>query len=113
MSAVIKSFVTLLFKKKRFSYIPDINEYYNKLADELKGIVRAELTSATELSDDAFEQIRHSLSKLTGRVVVCEARPDPELIGGVVTRSGDLVLDGRIRTQLKNMRGSLKRGESV
>ncbi|MBS0014556.1 MAG: F0F1 ATP synthase subunit delta [Desulfobacterales bacterium] len=113
MSAVIKSFVTLLFKKKRFSYIPDINEYYNKLADELKGIVRAELTSATELSDDSFEQIRQSLSKLTGREVVVEARQDPELIGGVVTKIGDLVLDGSIRTQLKNMRESLKRGESV
>jgi F-type H+-transporting ATPase subunit delta len=113
ISAVIKSFVTLLFKKKRLGYIRDINEHYNKLADELKGIVRAELTSATELSSDSFEQIRSSLTKLTGKDVLLEAKIDPELIGGVVTRIGDLVLDGSIRTQLKNMRESLKRGESV
>jgi F-type H+-transporting ATPase subunit delta len=113
ISAVIKSFVTLLFKKKRFGYIRDINEQYNHLADELKGIVRAELTSATELSSDSFEQLRASLSKMTGKEVVLEAKQDPELIGGVVTRIGDLVLDGSIRTQLKNMRESLKRGESV
>jgi len=38
---------------------------------------------------------------------------DPELIGGIVTKIGDLVLDGSIKTQLVNMRESLKRGESV
>jgi F-type H+-transporting ATPase subunit delta len=113
MSAVMKSFVTLLFKKKRFGYIQDINDHYQRLADELKGVVRAELTSATELSSDSFEQIRQSLSRLTGKEVVVEAKQDPELIGGVVTKIGDLVLDGSIRTQLKNMRESLKRGESV
>ncbi|MCF8024302.1 MAG: F0F1 ATP synthase subunit delta [Desulfobacteraceae bacterium] len=113
ISNVMKSFLVLLFKKKRFAYIRDINYHYNKLADELKGIVRAELVSAAELSPDAFEQIRQSLSKMTGRDVVLESKQDSELIGGVVTKIGDLVLDGSIRTQLKNMRESLKRGESV
>ena len=113
ISTVMKSFITLLFHKKRFIYIRDINVNYHKLADEEKGIVRAELVSATELSQDSFEQIRASLSKMTGRDVVLEAKQDPELIGGVVTKIGDLVLDGSIRTQLKNMRESLKRGESV
>ncbi|MBS3809722.1 MAG: ATP synthase F1 subunit delta, partial [Desulfobacterales bacterium] len=102
ISKVMKSFISLLFQKKRFSYLRSISENYNKFADELKGIVRAELVSATELSPDSFEQIRNSLSKMTGRDVVLEARQDPELIGGVVTTIGDLVLDGSIRTQLKN-----------
>lgn len=113
ISNVMNSFFVLLFTKKRFAYIRDINYHFNKLADELKGIVRAELTSATELSRDSFEQIRQSLSKMTGREVVLDSRQDPELIGGVVAKIGDLVLDGSIRTQLKNMRESLKRGESV
>ncbi|MEZ4566967.1 MAG: F0F1 ATP synthase subunit delta [Desulfobacterales bacterium] len=42
-----------------------------------------------------------------------KTRTDAGLIGGIVTRIGDLVLDGSIRTQLQNMRESLKRGESV
>ncbi|MFP4452092.1 MAG: F0F1 ATP synthase subunit delta [Desulfosalsimonas sp.] len=113
ISTVMRSFITLLFKKKRFDYLRDINEHYNRLADELKGIIRAELVSATELSPDSFEKIRQSLSKMTGREVVLDSKKDPELIGGVVTKIGDLVLDGSIRAQLKNMRESLKRGESV
>ena len=42
-----------------------------------------------------------------------EVEQDPSLIGGIVTRIGDLVLDGSIKTQLLSMRESLKRGEGV
>jgi F-type H+-transporting ATPase subunit delta len=54
-----------------------------------------------------------ALSKRTGKDIILEVEQDPELIGGIVTRIGDLVLDGSIKTQLLNMRESLKRGESV
>jgi len=50
---------------------------------------------------------------MTGKEVILEVEQDASLIGGVVTRIGDLVLDGSIKTQLLNMRESLKRGESV
>src|SRR6056297_548451 len=95
------------------SYIRQIATNYNKLADELKGIVRANLISAEELSSEKFEEIRNALSKMTGKEVVLDAEQDPEIIGGVVTKIGDLVLDGSIKTQLENMRESLKRGERV
>jgi len=113
VSNIMRSFLKLLFSKQRFDQIRNISEYYGKFTDEFKGVVRADLVSATELSSDTFEQIRNALSKITGKDVVLEARQDPELIGGVVTRIGDLVLDGSIKTQLKNMRESLKRGEIV
>ena len=50
---------------------------------------------------------------MTGKEVVLEVEEDPILIGGLVARIGDLVLDGSIKTQLLNMRESLKRGENV
>jgi F-type H+-transporting ATPase subunit delta len=53
------------------------------------------------------------MSKMTGKDVILEVEQDPALIGGVISRIGDLVLDGSIRTQLLNMRDSIKRGESV
>lgn len=112
-SSVIRSFFQLLFSKQRFIQVRNIGEYYGKLADELKGVLRADLVSATELSSGTLDQIRSAFRKLTGKDVILDAKQDPELIGGIVTRIGDLVLDGSIRTQLKNMRESLKRGESV
>lgn len=110
---VIQVFLLLLFDKGRIHFLPGILEYYNKLADEAQGIVRADLTSAAELSSEMYEQIRAALSKLTGKEVLLEARQDKSLIGGIVTRIGDFVLDGSVRTQLQNMRESLKRGESA
>ncbi len=113
ISKVMKAYLNLIFSKQRFDQIRAVSEYYNKLADELQGIVRADLVSAKELSSDTYDQIRQALASMTGKDVVLETSQDPEIIGGIVTKIGDLVLDGSIKTQLKNMRESLKRGESV
>jgi len=103
----------LLFDKGRIGFISSISDFYQKLVDELKGVARASLISATELTSETIEKIRKSLSKKTGKDIVLEVERDPGLIGGIVTRIGDLVLDGSIKTQLLNMRETLKRGESV
>jgi len=113
LSTVMTSFLLLLFDKGRIGFISDINGFYQKLADELKGVARASLVSATELSSGTIEKIRKTLSKKTGKDIILEVEQDSGLIGGIVTRMGDLVLDGSIKTQLFNMRESLKRGESI
>jgi len=113
LSRVMKSFLMLLFDKGRIRYLQSINEFYGKLADELKGLVRASLVSAAKLSDDTVEKIRTTLSEKTGKDIILQVEQDPELIGGIITKIGDLVIDGSIRTQLLNMRETLKRGESV
>jgi F-type H+-transporting ATPase subunit delta len=113
LSKAVESFLMLLFEKGRFGFLGAINDFYQKLADELKGVARATLVSASTLSADAVDGIRQALSKRTGRDIILEVKHDPTLIGGVITQIGDLVLDGSIRTQLTNMRESLKRGEGV
>ena len=113
ISKTMKSFLLLLFDKGRIGFIDSIDDFYQKLADELKGIARASLVSATELSEDTVEKIRTALSKKTNKEIILEVEQDPELIGGIVTQIGDLVWDGSIKTQLSNMRETLKRGEGV
>ena len=113
LSDIMKSFLVLLFNKGRIGFLRDIASYYKDMADELKGVVKASVTSATELSDDAVAKIKESLSKKTGKTIVLNVEQDPSLIGGVVTKIGDLVLDGSVKTQLINMRETLKKGESV
>ncbi len=113
VSKVMTSFFLLLFDKGRIGWIGDINAFFQKLVDEFKGIARADVFSATELSSDAVEKIRASLSARTGKEIILDIKQDESLIGGVVTKIGDLVLDGSIKTQLLNMRESLKRGENV
>ncbi len=113
LSVIIKSFLILLFDKGRIGFLREIASYYKDLADELKGVVKASIVSATELSSEAVDKIKEALSKKTGKNIVLNVEQDPNLIGGVVTILGDLVLDGSVKTQLINMRETLKKGESV
>lgn len=113
LSRTMGSFLLLLHEKGRFGFLNSINELYQKLADELGGIGRATVIAAHELSAEAVERIRAALSRRTGKEIVLEVKQDPGLIGGIITRIGDLVLDGSIKTQLLNMRELSKRGEGA
>ncbi len=112
-SSVMKSFLILLFDKDRIIFLREIASFYKDMADELKGIVKASIVSAAELSSDALDNIKEALSKKTGKTIVLNVEQDPSLIGGVVTKIGDLVMDGSVKTLLFNMKETLKRGEKV
>ncbi|MCK4390567.1 MAG: ATP synthase F1 subunit delta [Desulfobacterales bacterium] len=113
LSRVMSSFLLLLFDKGRFQYLKDIYTFYEKLTDELANIVRADLVSAVELPEESIATIRAALSEKTGKEVRMEVSVDPALIGGAVTRIGDLVLDGSVRTQLVSLKESLQRSENI
>ncbi len=112
-SDIMKSFLTLLFDKGRIGFLRDVVRLYNDFADDLKGVVHASLVSATELSSESVEKIKEALQKKTGKNIILDVEQDPSLIGGVVTKIGDLMLDGSVKTQLANMKETLKRGEGV
>jgi F-type H+-transporting ATPase subunit delta len=110
LSPVFKSLLDLMVEKNRLGIITDVGTFYQKLLDELSSISRAKVTSATVLSDEAVESIKASLEKTTGHSIIVETEVDPELIGGVVARVGDLVLDGSVRTQLTSIKETLIKG---
>ena len=113
LSGVMKSFLILLFDKGRIGFLRDIASFYRDLADELKGVVKARVISATGLPAGAVNKIKKALSKKFGKNIVLKVEKDPSLIGGIVTKIGDLVLDGSVKTQLMNLKETLKKGESV
>jgi F-type H+-transporting ATPase subunit delta len=65
------------------------------------------VTTAVALSADTLRALEQGLASATGRKVVLEARVDPSIIGGVVTRLGSTVYDGSVTTQLQKMKQSL------
>jgi F-type H+-transporting ATPase subunit delta len=69
--------------------------------------VRARVTSAEPLGQAVLDRVRRALEQRTGKQVVVETAVDPDLIGGVVARVGDLILDGSVRTQLADLRAKL------
>jgi F-type H+-transporting ATPase subunit delta len=84
---------------------------YRGLCDQQLGRVRATVTSAQPLPELAVVRLRTALGRVSGRKVMLEQRVDPEIIGGLRTQLGDLVLDGSVRAQLSGMREAMLRQE--
>jgi F-type H+-transporting ATPase subunit delta len=104
-----KGTLRLLARKRRLIVIPDIAKQLSRLVDEAEKMVRAEVTSAGPLGDDYLAKLRAELEKATGKKVTISHKQDRALIGGVVTRIGDQVIDGSVRTRLAAFRESLLR----
>lgn len=99
----------LLARKRRLAVLPDIARQLARLVDEDQSVVRAEVTSAAPLTDDYLGRLRAELEKATGKKVTLVTKQDPSLIGGVVTKIGDRVIDGSVRARLTGLRESLLR----
>jgi len=110
LSATITNFLLLLLDRGRLGYLPQIFASFGILADEISGVVRPELISALPLEESQVEAVKASLAKSTGKKVVLTVSVDPSLIGGVVTRIGDKVYDGSVRTQLSRIEDILQKG---
>jgi len=107
---VVKNFLRVLLEKDRIVAIEDISRIYEMLTDEISNITRASIITARPLKGDAMAKLEQALERLTGKKVKTQVNEDPSLIGGVVVKIGDMVLDGSVRAQLEGLKESLKRG---
>lgn len=105
-SGVVKNFLNLLLDKNRMGVIEAIKAYYSQLTDEVSGIARAEIITARPLKQEALEKIERSLEELTSKKIKPEVREEKDLIGGIVVKIGDLVLDGSVRAQIEGLKES-------
>lgn len=108
VDAVMGNFLNLLVQKKRAEILPEIADAYKTMVDEAKNISHGNVISAVELSDELKNNIQTVLEKLTGKKVELTTSVDPSIIGGMVAKVGDLVLDGSIKTQLAGLKDSIK-----
>jgi F-type H+-transporting ATPase subunit delta len=81
--------------------LPDIVESYRRLSDEAAGKLHGRVTSAAPLDEATLGQLRAKLTKRLGKSVSLETAVDPDLIGGVKTQVGSLVIDGSLAGQLR------------
>lgn len=84
--------------------LPTITDEFGRLLDEHQGIARGELISAVPLNDKQIEKTNKILADLIGSPVRLTASVDTEIIGGIVGRVGDRVVDGSVRERLQSMR---------
>jgi len=109
VSDIAKNTLRLLVQKRRLQALPAIARQLSRLADEDQNVLRAEVTSAGPLGSDYLDKLAAELTKATGKKVVVTHKQDRSLIGGVVTKIGDRVIDGSVRARLDGFRESLLR----
>ncbi len=105
---VMGNFLILLVQKKRAEILPEISEEFQMMVNVEKNVSHGSIISAVELSDELQANVQATLEKLTGKKVVLSTSVDPSLIGGIIAKVGDLVLDGSIRTQLAGLKDTIK-----
>jgi F-type H+-transporting ATPase subunit delta len=110
LSAETRATALILVAENRMGLLPAIRDQLRELVDRMAGRVEALVVSARPLDPAQQERLREALARRVGASVALKLREDPGLIGGVVVRLGDLLLDGSVRTQLENLGASLRKG---
>ena len=103
----VLTFLTIISDRRRESILPNIIQSYNRFLNEKRGIISVHVTTARELSAAEYEALTQQLGKKLNSRVVLEKTIDPSLMGGVIARIGDKLIDGSVARQLKRLEQSL------
>jgi F-type H+-transporting ATPase subunit delta len=107
LNPLLMSFLGVLNQKGRLKSIVQISEAYDDLLDELLGKIEVDVTVAHRLTDAQFEEVRRKVSQALKKDAVVHQYVDDKIIGGLVIRVQDQLIDGSVKAQLDAMRRQL------
>jgi F-type H+-transporting ATPase subunit delta len=100
-------FLGLLIDKKRFDLLPMVSADLGKLVNEKNNVAKAHVRTARPMSADDQQKLKDKLKNFAGKTIELEVKEDPELIGGLIVRLGDWVLDSSLRGQLRKLKETI------
>ncbi len=106
-SPVTRNFLDLLLKKARFDHFEEVAESFSVLMEEHRGILRAVVTTATDLDPEMQARLRSRLERMTGKTIQLTHRLDPEILGGVVVTLAGRMIDGSVKSEVDRLRDDL------
>ncbi|HXI80241.1 MAG TPA: ATP synthase F1 subunit delta [Verrucomicrobiae bacterium] len=110
LSDPVRNLILLLLRRGRIRQLPRVAAEFRRLDDKRNNIVHATATSASPLDDAELRAITARLEQMSGAQVALETAVDPDLIGGIVVRIGDRLIDGSVRGRLERLRMQLAAG---
>ncbi len=105
-----RNLARMLIERDRTMLIPEIREIFDDQLRAERGIAVAQVTTAERLDDAEQDLIRQKVETMTGKMIELALKIDPEIIGGIIIRIGDQVIDGSVRNKLEKMRSRLMAG---
>ncbi len=103
-------FLLAMIRKRRQMLIPEIATEYFNLVDQSEGRIHANVTVARESSESERNAIAEHLSKVLGKQAVLHVNVNPAILGGVIVKVGDTVMDGSVRRKLATLRRRILSG---
>jgi F-type H+-transporting ATPase subunit delta len=106
----VQNLVRLLLRRGRIDELPRVAAEFRRLDDRRQGITHATATSASALTPDEIGALTARLEQSTGGRIALDTTVDPSLLGGVIVRVGDRLIDGSVRGRLERLRNQLISG---
>jgi F-type H+-transporting ATPase subunit delta len=107
VSPTTLTFLNLLIDKRRVTLLPEIQQEFDRLALEVQNVARATAITAVALKPAEVKSLTTSLEARTGKKIELVTEVDPAVLGGVLVRIGDNVIDGTVRGNLERLRARL------
>ena len=101
-----RNLLGVMARRNRFDLLPDVAGWFDEIADRALGVQRVTVTTAAPLTDDQRQRLRDQLAGPSGEAVITE-QVDPEILGGLVVRQGDVIRDYSVRARLEALRERL------
>jgi len=109
LNTLQKNMVQLMAENNRLALLPTVAELYEEYRAEAEGHIDAVVTSAFPLTDEQSASIATALKNKMGRDVTITATTDASLLGGVIIKAGDIIIDGSMKTRLAALASTLSR----
>ncbi len=106
----LSNFLNLLIEKHRMPVIFRIRADFERLWEEENRLLPVEITSAVALDPETTQSLGKTIGERAGRTVTLEANVDPDILGGIVVRVGNSILDASIRNRLEQLRRQVAQG---
>ena len=106
-------FLAVLMKKNRFTLIHEVAESFKRIVDEAKGIGQAEVLTAVPLEPKTEQELTAKLERLAGKKILIQKKVDPSIVGGVIVRLGNKVIDGSVGQKILFYKKELTKIRSV
>ena len=108
---MVKNFCDLLADRGRVAVIPTIASDYKAMMDAVSGVITGELVTVSALNEERKSAIQATLEKQAGKKLELSFATDESILGGIVLKVGDKVMDASLKAQLQILKENIKRGE--
>ncbi len=105
-----RTLARMLIQRRRVKIISDIADAFTELLLEERGIAIADVTTAVALDAESEKRLKDQLGTIVGRTIELRTHVDPSIIGGIVARVGDTLIDGSISNRLRRLHERLAVG---